>query len=424
MASAPARIADSYLPITMRATAIARWARLGAGALELDGGHTPLPFRWLRDACPCARCVHPSTRQKLFETSALAADAVAPRASRVVGESVEVAWGDGHASAYPREYLERYASAGARARFHHDGDARPVRWDAARIRTTPALHVSYASLASAPGRLAAYTQLARYGLLFVAGVPTQETSDEKCELRALAGVFGELRSTFYGPTWDVRSVRDSANIAYTDLNLGLHMDLLYFAHPPRYQILHCLRNRVRGGTSLFVDAFAAAGALSTTDFATLARTPMPFHYVHPTHHLHRSHPTLQLSYGARAEDGADALAHVNYSPPFQAPLAPDTPPAFYTALGAFAAELARPERVLRHRLREGEAVLFDNRRVLHARTAFGAAATAPEPEDEGLEVQEVRDGESDRWLKGCYLEADDVEDRRRVLLDEMTWWET
>jgi gamma-butyrobetaine dioxygenase len=115
---------------------------------------------------------------------------------------------------------------------------------------------------------------------------------------------------------------------------------------------------------------------------------------------------------------------VNYSPPFQAPLAPDTPPAFYTALGAFAAELARPERVLRHRLREGEAVLFDNRRVLHARTAFGAAATAPEPEDEGLEVQEVRDGESDRWLKGCYLEADDVEDRRRVLLDEMTWWET
>jgi gamma-butyrobetaine dioxygenase len=143
---------------------------------------------------------------------------------------------------------------------------------------------------------------------------------------------------------------------------------------------------------------------------------VPFHYLNDAHHLHRAHPTLQL------DPHTGALQHVNYSPPFQAPLPPAAPPAFFAALGAFAGALAAPTRVLRHRLREGEAVLFDNRRVLHARTAFGAAADPAEPEDAGHDPAahaEVAEGESDRWLKGCYLEADAIEDRRRVLLDQL-----
>lgn len=75
--------------------------------------------------------------------------------------------------------------------------------------------------------LKATTQLQRYGLAFVTGVPTQETSAEICELRKLAGMFGEIRNTFYGELWDVRNIRNSRNIAYTNLDLGLHMDLLY-----------------------------------------------------------------------------------------------------------------------------------------------------------------------------------------------------
>lgn len=49
--------------------------------------------------------------------------------------------------------------------------------------------------------------------------------------------------------------------------------------------------------------------------------------------------------------------------------------------------------------------MFDNRRVLHARTAF--------TDKEGSEV--LADGEPNRWLKGCYIEADALVDRVRVL---------
>lgn len=165
--------------------------------------------------------------------------------------------------------------------------------------------------------------------------------------------------------------------------------------------MHCLRNRVVSGTSVFVDALNAAQRLRAThpaDFDVLTTTPVEFHYVNDGHHLHRSHPTIELTpFGE--------ISHINYSPPFQAPLALDTPKAFYGALKRFANLLNDPPNMYEYTLNEGDAVLFDNRRVLHARTAFR--------DKEGPEGG--AEGEPTRWLKGCYMEADDLLDRVRVL---------
>jgi gamma-butyrobetaine dioxygenase len=321
---------------------------LHRNALTVDAAplsRQPLPYAWLRDACPCTRCVHPSTRQKLFQTGDLKQSA-AFRAN-VREDALHVQWDDGHKSTYPISFLERYMGPRRRAIFHHE--TKPVYWDAQSARQSPALFLDYVLLNTPDGRLKAYNQLFQYGLLFIRGVPTEITSDAGCELRTLAGHFGELRRTFYGETWDVQSVKGSRNIVYTNLNLGLHMDLLcvfnehyhyltdiklgrYFHHPPRYQILHCLRNRVRGGTSLFVDAFHAAESLSGSDCMTLADIQVPFHYVNDGHHLHHTHPkfevdrvTYQFPYAFHDET---ILKHVNYSPPFQAPLDPETPSEF------------------------------------------------------------------------------------------------
>ena len=71
------------------------------------------------------------------------------------------------------------------------------------------------------GLLKALKHLQDYGLVFVRGVPTEDQ-----EVVKVAERIGHLRETFYGRTWDVKSVPDAKNIAYTNLNLGLHMDLL------------------------------------------------------------------------------------------------------------------------------------------------------------------------------------------------------
>ncbi|KAI1786245.1 Clavaminate synthase-like protein [Ganoderma leucocontextum] len=369
------------------------------------------PWFWLRDSCQCPSCLHPSTRQKLHRTSDIPAEVQpvdSPEGVRVKWEGVDVKWDSGHESFYPREFLERYASRKTLREFHRD--LMRLDWDVKTLReSASSLYLPYDALKTPKGLHSGMTQLSQYGLLFVTGVPTEKTSNEECELRALGERFGELRKTFYGETWDVKAIQNSRNIAYTNVDLGLHMDLLYFQHPPRYQILHCLRNRVEGGTSVFVDAVHVASKLRKEDraaFDVLAGTPVAFHYINDGHHLYRVHRTIQLAeIGPRR---TAPIAFINYSPPFQAPLPQQTPlPQFVPALKKFADMLEDPEVRFEYLLKEGDAVIFDNRRVLHARTAFR------EREAESSEE------ETHRWFKGCYLEADPVLDRLRVLGEQL-----
>ncbi|KAJ7059222.1 hypothetical protein C8F01DRAFT_275252 [Mycena amicta] len=359
------------------------------------------PFRWLRDSCLSPECIHPSTSQKLHRSSDIPRDVQPvpqPEGVRLSAEGMHIRWVDSHESFFPKAFLERH-SPGV---FHND-DPKELPWAKEDIGGSPSLFVSYESLQDKKGLRTAIDQLCTRGLLFVTGVPNRETSDEKCELPRLAERFSYIRETFYGKVWDVVNLRNSKNIAYTNLDLGLHMDLLYFKHPPKYQILHCLRNRVDGGSSLFVDAFHAAEKLRVDSpelFAVLANTPVPFHYVNDGHHLYYEHPTIELS-------PTGAIEQINYSPPFQAPLRLDTPAVFYDALAAFARLLGEEGRAFGYTLREGDAVIFDNRRVLHARSAFRDR----EGEGEG----EGREGEPNRWLKGCYFEVDSLLDRGRML---------
>lgn len=131
--------------------------------------------------------------------------------------------------------------------------------------------VDYSALIdNAPDATQARWSLARglvaEGLAFVTGLPTEvkgsamEPGPDSPELARLAAMLGEIRHTFYAPLWNVRSLPSaiSKNIAYTNVDLGLHMDLLYFQNPPRFQFLHMLRNQVKGGQSIFVDSYKVA----------------------------------------------------------------------------------------------------------------------------------------------------------------------
>ena len=72
--------------------------------------------------------------------------------------------------------------------------------------------------------------------------------------------------------------------------------------------------------------------------------------------------------------------------------------AFYAAYRRWAELLARPERQLTLRLAPGDCLVFDNTRVLHARTAFGMTAGSP-----------------GRHLQGCYADLDGLASTLAVL---------
>ena len=396
------------------------------------------PYIWLRDSCPSSECIHQSSKQKLHRTSDVPLN-IAPieleRGVTVTSSGIDIIWNDGHKSSFDNAFLQRHASTSNLMEWHLDHHLTEETWTRTSISNLPSLYIPYNVIKTPSGLVEAITQLSKYGLLFISGVPNQETSNDTCELRALAERFGEIRTTFYGPMWDVVNGNDgSRNIAYTNLELGLHMDLMYvsfplclfkllfssrmnnlyirpsryFQHPPRYQILHCLRNQVIGGTSKFVDALHVARELREShpaDFDILAKTPVAFHYILDNHHLHHEHPTIELGPPSIFSTSSEPqISHINYSPPFQAPLPLNTPMEFYPAFARFAGMLNDPINTYQYTLREGDAAVFDNRRVLHARTAFRDRPDV-----------ELKRGEINRWLKGCYFEVDALVDRVRVL---------
>ena len=201
-----------FAPLLARLAAAANTARVPTAAkkrinIDIDGRLLSLDALWLRDACACARCVHPSTQQKLFQTTDLDDGVAAAHVERGADGALRVDWADGHASAYPPGFLAQYATARSRVRARFN-DPPQVLWDGARMRAD-ALTVDHAEyMGDDRALLGAVRQLARYGLVFVKNVPATEGA-----VAGLAERIGNLKNTFYGPTWDVKSIKNSKNIA-------------------------------------------------------------------------------------------------------------------------------------------------------------------------------------------------------------------
>lgn len=159
----------------------------------------------------------------MHQTAAIPANLAPSEAPQINAGALHVAWPDGHRSKYPLEYLKQYATSVARSVFRQDPV--PVHWvDGAKVAEAKHLHLTYDALNTDEGMFAALEQLTTRGLLFIREAPNASEGSE--DIEALATRFGEVRETFYGRVFDVRTLRQSTNIAYTNLDLGLHMDLL------------------------------------------------------------------------------------------------------------------------------------------------------------------------------------------------------
>jgi alpha-ketoglutarate-dependent taurine dioxygenase len=237
----------------------------------------------------------------------------------------------------------------------------------------------------------AVVNLQRFGLTFITGCPNASQTVE-----AIGQRFGPIYETFYGRIFDVKSVPDAKNIAYTSLFLGLHMDLMYFESPPGLQLLHCLKCTVKGGDSIFADSYRAVEILREQypeHFETLCRVPVTFHYRNNGHLLHFRRPTIS------ADTDLNQRYHVYYAPPFQGPLEVegDQVPKFYAAFKKFSEIINDPGLLLKRQLRPGDCAIFVNRRVLHGRLAFDRVS-------------------GERHLQGTYVGIDGFKDLYRTLM--------
>ncbi|TGO12459.1 hypothetical protein BTUL_0088g00360 [Botrytis tulipae] len=371
-------------------------------AIKVNGVSYPPLF--LRDSCTCHTCVDPSTKQKNFQTSDIPPNIKATATTKGENGDLTISWEDDipgygpeHVSSFSKKFFETHSSLKA---YHSDrhNDVKPIRWDSKTI----AQKLQYVTfddyINSEEGLFRALIMLRDYGLLILRDVPESETS-----VVDIAKRIGNLRDTFYGVTWDVKSVPQPKNVAYTSQYLGLHMDLLYMANPPGFQFLHCLRNTCSGGSSIFSDAFHAARQLDKDNYIQLSTKKVGYHYRNAGEHYHYKHPVISK----HSEKGGNApspndnnIQYINYSPPFQATFdEPFGSLPIAKALRQFASRVEASENMFEYRLQEGECVVFNNRRVLHGRKEFDTSA-------------------GERWFKGAYIDTDVFRSRYRVLAEK------
>ncbi|KAE8446371.1 hypothetical protein EG329_011976 [Mollisiaceae sp. DMI_Dod_QoI] len=367
---------------------------------------------FLRDVCTCPLCVNPSSKQRNFQTADIPADLEAKSVERKSNGDVAITWTKDipgfrpdHVSTIPAEFFATYHNrAGIQAAQYL---SQPYVWDKKAIMETFQF-VDFQDYMNDDQKLwHALKTLHIFGILLLRGVPSNEHAMEDITSR-----IGHLRETFYGRTWDVKSIANAKNVAYTQQYLGLHMDLLYMHNPPGFQFLHCLKNTSPGGTSLFSDALKAAANLSDSNFNMLADQNIAFEYRNDGQHYYYERPVFEIgrhryfsTNGFGIKQYRSKVLNVNWSPPFQAALPFQRSiqgyplPKLLHALRKFAAQLQHPKAVYEYRLNEGECVIFNNRRILHGRTAFDTT-------------------QGERWLKGAYVDADVLHSRLRVLSEK------
>ncbi|QSZ32659.1 hypothetical protein DSL72_002238 [Monilinia vaccinii-corymbosi] len=359
---------------------------------------------FLRDSCSCHRCVDPSSTQKNFQTSDIPPTIKAASIRPCENGDLEISWendipayGSNHVSLFSKKFFETHSSSQA---YHSDryNNIYPIKWDAKMI-AEKLQYVTYDDyMNSEEGLFRALVMLRDYGLLILRDVPDSEIS-----VADIAKRIGNLRDTLYGPTWDVKSVPQAKNVAYTSKYLGLHMDLLYMSQPPGFQFLHCLRNTCSGGSSIFSDSFKAVEQLDDRNFVTLCTKKISYHYRNANEHYQYKHCVITTGGYERGKKRYDlnlTPRFVNYSPPFQAPFdEPSDAIPLAPALAQLASRLEAPENMYEYRLQEGECVIFNNRRVLHGRREFDTSA-------------------GERWFRGAYIDTDVFTSRYRVLAEK------
>jgi len=242
---------------------------------------------------------------------------------------------------------------------------KPVLWGKELGNQLPEL--SYADAGSSEtGRLQALLHVRDYGFTILRGGPRTEDG-----IDLLAKLFGyELRDTYYGRVFHIAYAPASDLLSSTTNPVLAHNDEGWRAVPLGIVFFHCVEASAEGGgRNLLIDGFRVAEALREQDrraFDLLSRVPRLFVR------------NIAGQVDTRAEgniiclDQDPNVVGIRWPFRFKAPLdvSEDMVEPVYEATRKLIRLIYGGEFNVQVRLEPGDALVFDNHRLLHARTGF------------------------------------------------------
>ena len=353
-----------------------------------DGQKSKFNYLWLRDNCPSAH--DKNTRHRMFNILKVSTDINAKKYNINEQGKLEIEWSEGeHISYYDLKWLrENCYTIKNKKRY-----SSPYKlWDSSLQKNLDLIQIDHDEILNSENGLIKWLELLHHqGIAIVKNAPSANKS-----ALPLLNRISHTRATFFKTPFEVINVPKPNNSAYTAHALRNHMDLPWFENPPGYQFLHCLINEAEGGNSSAVDAFAVADYLRNNEkeiFEILVNTPLRFRDKDYTQVAHRSFyaPAITLTKDGDYNDIRFSVATMD-----ALDCHPDIMEKVYKAHHRFGNLLHDDKFQIKFKLEKGDIFSFNNRRLLHGRTAYNPNS-------------------GHRHLQGYYMDRDEIIGRLNFL---------
>ena len=353
-----------------------------------DGQKSKFNYLWLRDNCPSAH--DKNTRHRMFNILKVSTDINAKKYNINEQGKLEIEWSEGeHISYYDLKWLrENCYTIKNKKRY-----SSPYKlWDSSLQKNLDLIQIDHDEILNSENGLIKWLELLHHqGIAIVKNAPSANKS-----ALPLLNRISHTRETFFKTPFEVINVPKPNNSAYTAHALRNHMDLPWFENPPGYQFLHCLINEAEGGNSSAVDAFAVADYLRNNEkeiFEILVNTPLRFRDKDYTQVAHRSFyaPAITLTKDGDYNDIRFSVATMD-----ALDCHPDIMEKVYKAHHRFGNLLHDDKFQIKFKLEKGDIFSFNNRRLLHGRTAYNPNS-------------------GHRHLQGYYMDRDEIIGRLNYL---------